>query len=88
MSGQLRLPDGTIRVYLTQEAADTCRHVPDHLHRSPWGWRHRPGHDIPMKWIRLQERRLLPLRDVGMAGQATLAMIAASFNVTETFVLP
>jgi hypothetical protein len=41
-----------------------------------------------MKWIRLQERRLLPLRDVGMAGQATLAMIAASFNVTETFVLP
>ena len=41
-----------------------------------------------MKWIRLQERRLLPLRDVGMAGQAILAMIAASFNVTETFVLP
>ncbi|RIE17550.1 hypothetical protein [Candidatus Cryosericum septentrionale] len=40
-----------------------------------------------MKWIRLQERRLLPLRDVGMASQATLAMIAASFNVTETFVL-
>jgi hypothetical protein len=41
-----------------------------------------------MKWIRLEERRLLPLRDVGMTGQATLAMIAASFNVTETFVLP
>jgi|SRR5664280_698960 len=41
-----------------------------------------------MKWIRLQGRRLLPLRDSGMAGRATLAMIAASFNVTETFVLP
>ena len=41
-----------------------------------------------MKWIRLQERRLLPLRDVGMTGGATLAMIAGSFNVTETFVLP
>jgi len=41
-----------------------------------------------MKWIRLQERRLLPLRNVGMTGRATLAMIAASFNVTETFVLP
>jgi hypothetical protein len=41
-----------------------------------------------MKWIRLQERRLLPLRDVGMAGRTILAMIAASFNVTETFVLP
>ena len=36
----------------------------------------------------MHERRLLPLSDVGMAGQATLAMIAASFNVTETFVLP
>ncbi|MHB8106263.1 MAG: hypothetical protein ACYDH4_02355 [Candidatus Cryosericum sp.] len=41
-----------------------------------------------MKWIRLQERRLLPLRDVGMAGQAALAMITANFNVTDTFVLP
>ena len=41
-----------------------------------------------MKWIRLQERRLLPLRDVGMTGGATLAMIAGSFNVTQTFVLP
>jgi hypothetical protein len=41
-----------------------------------------------MTWIRLQKRRLLPLRDVGMAGGATLAMIAASFNVVETFVLP
>jgi hypothetical protein len=41
-----------------------------------------------MKWIRLQERRLLPLRDVGMAGRTILAMIAANFNVTETFVLP
>jgi hypothetical protein len=41
-----------------------------------------------MKWIRLQERHLLPLRNVGMSGGATLAMIAGSFNVTETFVLP
>ena len=41
-----------------------------------------------MKWIRLQKRRLLPLRDVGMTGRATLAMVAASFNVIETFVLP
>ena len=41
-----------------------------------------------MKWTRLQERRLLPLRNVGMTGEATLAMIAGSFNVTETFVLP
>jgi hypothetical protein len=41
-----------------------------------------------MKWIRLQERHLLPLRGVGMTGIATLAMIASSFNVTETFVLP
>ena len=41
-----------------------------------------------MKWIRLQERRLLPLRNVGMTGEATLAMIAGSFNVTQTFVLP
>jgi hypothetical protein len=41
-----------------------------------------------MKWIRLQERRILPLRNVGMTGGATLAMIAGSFNVAETFVLP
>lgn len=41
-----------------------------------------------MKWIRLRERHLLPLHNVGMTGKATLAMITASFNVTETFVLP
>jgi len=41
-----------------------------------------------MKWIRLQEHHLLPLRGVGMTGIANLAMIAGSFNVTETFVLP
>ena len=41
-----------------------------------------------MKWIRLQEHHLLPLRGVGMTGITTLAMIAGSFNVTETFVLP
>lgn len=41
-----------------------------------------------MKWIRLQERRLLPLRDIGMTGRTTLTMIAAHFNVTEAFVLP
>lgn len=41
-----------------------------------------------MKWIRLQEHHLLPLRGVGVTGITTLAMIAGSFNVTETFVLP
>ena len=41
-----------------------------------------------MKWVRLRQRHLLPLRGVGMTGIATLAMIAGSFNVTETLVLP
>jgi len=41
-----------------------------------------------MKWIRLQERRLLPVRNVGMTGRATLAMMTCHFNVAETFVLP
>ncbi len=41
-----------------------------------------------MKWIRLQKRRLLPPRNAGTAGRATLAMIEGKFNVTETFILP
>ena len=41
-----------------------------------------------MKWILLRERRFLPLHDIGTTGKTTLAMMAASFNVTETFVLP
>jgi hypothetical protein len=41
-----------------------------------------------MTWIRLEGRHPLPRRSIGLTGAATCSMIAAHFNVAETYVLP
>ncbi len=39
-------------------------------------------------WTRLDGRRLTPFHRIGVTGTATNAMIAAHFNVAETYILP
>ena len=41
-----------------------------------------------MIWMRLEGRHGLLLRSTGLTGAATQAMLAAHFNVAETYVLP
>lgn len=41
-----------------------------------------------MIWMRLEGRRGLPPRSIGLTGTATQTMLAAHFNVVETYVLP